>query len=270
MTCWRCATCARRIAYGRIVFTSFIAYSFGHTLGFAAFTGAAIRFRSVCDRGRHCDRCRDDLCLLQPLDRHRACRPWPASRCSCRPNRPRRCLHLRRPGRCWSAHCCSPRSSPTRFGRSLSRSVLEIRGWALRAPGPADRHSPQIALGIIDLGLSGAVLWWLLPADAHIGFIAFVGAYAVAVIAGIISHVPGGIGVFETVMLLHPAGRSARGAAGLAAGVSRDLLPRAAVLSARCCSAAKEFERRSVSIWPGPASCAGLTSRPSCRRSRAP
>ena len=30
----------RSIPYARIVFTSFIAYSFGHTLGFAAFTGA--------------------------------------------------------------------------------------------------------------------------------------------------------------------------------------------------------------------------------------
>ena len=35
----------RVIVYSRILFTSFIAYSFGHTLGFAAFTGAAIRFR---------------------------------------------------------------------------------------------------------------------------------------------------------------------------------------------------------------------------------
>ena len=35
----------RVISYGRVLFTSFIAYSFGHTLGFAAFTGAAIRFR---------------------------------------------------------------------------------------------------------------------------------------------------------------------------------------------------------------------------------
>jgi phosphatidylglycerol lysyltransferase len=45
------------------------------------------------------------------------------------------------------------------------------------------------------------VLWWLLPETAHVPFITFVGVYAVAVIAGIISHVPGGVGVFEAVML---------------------------------------------------------------------
>ena len=83
---------------------------------------------------------------------------------------------------------------------SLSKNVLEIRGWALRPPGPKIAIV-QIVLSVIDLSLSSAVLWWLLPPDAHISFIAFVGAYAVAVIAGIISHVPGGIGVFETVIL---------------------------------------------------------------------
>jgi phosphatidylglycerol lysyltransferase len=53
----------------------------------------------------------------------------------------------------------------------------------------------------MDLSLSSAVLWWLLPPGAHIGFITFLGVYAVAVIAGIVSHVPGGVGVFEAVIL---------------------------------------------------------------------
>ena len=39
------------VPYARILFTSFIAYSFGHTLGFAAFTGAAIRFRLYATAG---------------------------------------------------------------------------------------------------------------------------------------------------------------------------------------------------------------------------
>ena len=39
------------IPYTRIVFTSFIAYSFGHTLGFAVFTGSAIRFRLYVTAG---------------------------------------------------------------------------------------------------------------------------------------------------------------------------------------------------------------------------
>ena len=45
----------RAIPYTRILFTSFIAYSFGHTLGFAVFTGAAIRFRLYVDGGAERD-----------------------------------------------------------------------------------------------------------------------------------------------------------------------------------------------------------------------
>src|SRR4029077_2208881 len=41
----------RAVPYSRILFTSFIAYSFGHTLGFAVFTGAAIRFRLYATAG---------------------------------------------------------------------------------------------------------------------------------------------------------------------------------------------------------------------------
>src|SRR4029077_20493092 len=80
------------------------------------------------------------------------------------------------------------------------RGGKEFGGGGRPPPGPRIAIV-QIVLSVIDLSLSSAVLWWLLPPAAHISFIAFVGAYAVAVIAGIISHVPGGIGVFETVIL---------------------------------------------------------------------
>ena len=82
----------------------------------------------------------------------------------------------------------------------LARGTLEIRGWALRAPGAAIAL-PQLLLSVLDLSLSSAVLWWLLPPSAHVPFVTFVGVYAAAVIAGIVSHVPGGIGVFEAVIL---------------------------------------------------------------------
>ncbi|MDE2049972.1 MAG: bifunctional lysylphosphatidylglycerol flippase/synthetase MprF, partial [Gammaproteobacteria bacterium] len=71
----------------------------------------------------------------------------------------------------------------------------------LRAPGPTI-GLPHVALGVLDMSLAASVLWWLLPSGSHIAFVPFSGAYAIAIIAGILSHVPGGIGVFETVMLL--------------------------------------------------------------------
>src|ERR1039457_4613017 len=39
------------LAYGRTVFTAFIAYSFGHNFGIAAFTGGAVRYRLYSSQG---------------------------------------------------------------------------------------------------------------------------------------------------------------------------------------------------------------------------
>ncbi len=60
----------------------------------------------------------------------------------------------------------------------------------------------QIAVACTDLLCASAVLYVLLPAHAELGFAAFAGIYLIAMAVGIISNVPGGIGVFEAVLLL--------------------------------------------------------------------
>jgi phosphatidylglycerol lysyltransferase len=81
------------------------------------------------------------------------------------------------------------------------KTALEFRGWAMRAPRPSIAL-PQIAVAVVDLGLSAAVLWLLLPPSLSVGFFAFAGVYSIAMVAGILSHVPGGLGVFESVVLV--------------------------------------------------------------------
>ncbi len=60
----------------------------------------------------------------------------------------------------------------------------------------------QIAVACADLLCAAAVLYVLLPHESGVSFAAFAGVYLIAVAAGAISNVPGGIGVFETVLLL--------------------------------------------------------------------
>ena len=64
----------------------------------------------------------------------------------------------------------------------------------------------QIVLSLADLSLASAVLYALLPPEAGISWIAFLGLFVVAVAAGVLSHVPGGAGVFEAVMAAGLAG----------------------------------------------------------------
>jgi phosphatidylglycerol lysyltransferase len=190
----------RAIPYTRILFTSFIAYSFGHTLGFSAFTGAAIRFRLYATAGvtavdvatisAFCSLSLGiGLATIAGLSLFLA------------PTHATRILHLHHNWALLAGTVLLGAVALYALWATLARGALERRGWALRAPGPAIGLA-QLALSVVDLSLSSAVLWSLLPADAHIGFIPFLGTYALAVIAGIVSHVPGGVGVFEAVVLL--------------------------------------------------------------------
>lgn len=60
----------------------------------------------------------------------------------------------------------------------------------------------QLLVGCLDLCFSAAALYILMPADVGISFPAFVGVYVIAMQAGVLSNVPGGLGVFESVLLL--------------------------------------------------------------------
>jgi len=59
----------------------------------------------------------------------------------------------------------------------------------------------QVALGIADWLLMAAALWVLLPASVAITPVAFVAVFVLATVAGIASGVPGGLVVFESVVL---------------------------------------------------------------------
>jgi phosphatidylglycerol lysyltransferase len=53
---------------------------------------------------------------------------------------------------------------------------------------------------LIDTGFAALALWFLLPEGAP-PFLTFLPVFAAAMMAGVVSHVPGGIGVFESVIL---------------------------------------------------------------------
>ncbi|HMM75899.1 MAG TPA: bifunctional lysylphosphatidylglycerol flippase/synthetase MprF [Gammaproteobacteria bacterium] len=65
----------------------------------------------------------------------------------------------------------------------------------------------QLAISGLDIVAAAAALWWLLPGE--VAFPAFVGCYAVATALGVLSHVPGGLGVFEALMFVALRGQVA-------------------------------------------------------------
>ncbi|MDJ0598453.1 MAG: hypothetical protein QNJ37_06400 [Crocosphaera sp.] len=86
---------------------------------------------------------------------------------------------------------------------------LQIGSESIRFPSP--RISLQlIAVSCLDWGLACSVLYLLLPLGTGWSYPGFFGIYILALTAGLISTVPGGLGVFETVILvLRPPSLSA-------------------------------------------------------------
>jgi len=84
---------------------------------------------------------------------------------------------------------------------ALRRRPLTIRGWEFAIPS-VPISVGQIAIASLDWLLACGVLYALLPAAAKLTYIKFVGIFMLAQAAGLLSYVPGGLGIFETVILL--------------------------------------------------------------------
>jgi len=75
--------------------------------------------------------------------------------------------------------------------------------WGWQVDVPARWMLPvQVGLAAADLALASSVVYVLLPPDVAVGLPHLLVAYLVALLAGLVSHVPGGLGVFESIMLL--------------------------------------------------------------------
>jgi phosphatidylglycerol lysyltransferase len=83
---------------------------------------------------------------------------------------------------------------------ALRRGPLRLGRLVLPLPAPPIAAG-QFLLSLADWVLASAVAWTLLP-PGRPSFPLFVGAFLAAQLAAMISHVPGGVGVFETLLVL--------------------------------------------------------------------
>ncbi|ROU04574.1 bifunctional lysylphosphatidylglycerol flippase/synthetase MprF [Lysobacter enzymogenes] len=194
---------AAKVKPVRLILTAFLANAVGHTLGFAALTGGAVRLRgygaaglSLADIGQ--------VVLMSTLGFVfgawvlLACalmlEPAPAALLL-----PLSANAIRIAGAAIALAFLGLLLAVGRDGRTL-----RLRQHALWLP---DRRTvlSVTALSVVELALAGGALYVLLapsiPPESGTGFIGFVGLYLVAVLAGLVSSVPAGIGVFEWSLL---------------------------------------------------------------------
>jgi phosphatidylglycerol lysyltransferase len=187
-----------RLQRGRVALTGFLSYAISNSLGFGMLSGAAVRFRSYTRWGVSATELSRivlfqtttfwlGLLVLGGAALGFAPHPWLHES----PVAPfARGLGLLLMG-LGIAYAVLPllRRTPLHLGR-------------FEVPVPTTRLAVgQLAVSILDWGLAAAVLQALLPPGA-VPFEQLLGAFLGAQIAGLASHVPGGLGVFETLVVL--------------------------------------------------------------------
>lgn len=190
----------RSLSWNKIAFTNFISSAFSNTIGFALLTGSAIRYRFYSTWGVSAVAIAQVIAfanftfwlgmfavagflfLINPLK-------IPTQ------------LHL---------PFATVRPIGVIFllvvaiyllGSIFIKQPLIIRGHEFRFPY-LKISLAQIAISSFDWILAAAVLYALLPSNISLSYLDFLGIYLLAMFAGVVSNVPGGLGVFETIILL--------------------------------------------------------------------
>lgn len=189
-----------RVSYGRVCFASFCAYALSHNLGFAAVSGAAVRYRLYAHWGG------------TPLQIAKT-----VAFCS---------LTFGLGGMVLGGAILffEPHSVPF-FGNHLPRWSMWAAGallWALvvgyvtlsrvlgsislaghRIELPGWRMAiVQVLLATADVAVTASIFYVLLPPAAGLTWLRFLGVYVASYSAGLAANLPGGIGVFDTAMLI--------------------------------------------------------------------
>ena len=188
-----------QLPYPRAAMTSFAAYAFGHNFGFSALTGGAVRYRMYSALGVNATEVATvavfcGLATIMGLAVVGGAALFVAPPASS-------AMHL---GHTWTrvvGVLLILFALAYLAWASFARGRIQIGSWSLRPPG-ALLALVQIGVAVTDLLVAGGVVWVLLPESAHVEFAAFIATFAIAIVAGMVSQVPGGLGVFEGVLLV--------------------------------------------------------------------
>jgi phosphatidylglycerol lysyltransferase len=189
-----------RVPYARIALISFMGYAIGHNVGFNTLSGGAVRYRAYSALGLGAKQIATIIAFGTVTFLLGAGLLLGLSLIS----------QAGMSGSALHVHASLARVA----GGFLLAAVAAylwlvctrhepLRFRRLVIPVPKARIAfAQVAVACADLLCAASVLFVLLPGHAEISFGAFAGVYLIAIAAGVISNVPGGIGVFETVLLL--------------------------------------------------------------------
>ena len=191
----------RRLATRRVAFVGFVAYALSQSLGFPMLLGGSLRYRFYSAWGLSSA----DIALAVGFN---AVTFW-----------------LGVVGIGGAVFLIEPRATPDLLGLPVAslatigalllvlvaaylvasatyKAPFRALGWEFSLPRPSLAIA-QVAISSLDWVAAGAVLYALLPVQQpSLPFGAFLAAFLLAQVVGLLSHVPGGVGVFESIIVI--------------------------------------------------------------------
>jgi phosphatidylglycerol lysyltransferase len=214
----RCSVSRARVPRRAAMATAFVAHAFSQSIGFALLTGAAVRLRAYARyRLDPASVARTSAFVTLTITLGLLACGGGALIAS---SAPLRVVGVALPARPAGVALLLVVAAYVMWSLVTSRDQLRRAGWLPRRP-TVGIASAQLLLSCTDWLLTASVLFAVLPRAAGLGFGELLRVYLIAQMIGMVSHVPGGAGVFEAVMLtLTARGSASQQAAVVAALVS--------------------------------------------------
>lgn len=183
---------AKDISAKRAAFAGVVSHAFSNTLGFPALTGSVIRYRIYASAGLGAG----DIARIVTLAAFGVAMGFTV---------------VTAIAMLWQPALAHGWGRPVGvlIGGGLLAFLVWLRGaprtirlarWSLLFPD-STTAAWQMAVGGVEMFAAIGALYVLLPAGSAPPFIDFLPIYVGAVLVGLVSHVPGGLGIFEVVVL---------------------------------------------------------------------
>jgi uncharacterized membrane protein YbhN (UPF0104 family) len=190
----------RRVSYRKVAFASFCAYALGHNLGFAAVSGAAVRYRLYANWGltplqiaKLVAFCSLTFALGGMMLGGLVLLIEPAAVPFFGPRLPP--WLMRGVGAAlWALVTGYVTLAGVLRRRRIFARRIQLPGWRMAIL--------QVLLATVDVAVTAVIAYTLLPPAPGLTYLRFLGVYVASYTAGLAANIPGGIGVFDTAMLV--------------------------------------------------------------------
>lgn len=190
----------KRLPLRRVAHTAFISFAFSHNLGGALLTGGSLRYRLYSAAGLSASETLS-ITLLAGLAFAAGIICITGIVLLIEPEATFSAIGISRSVRYAVGGLCLVVVMGWLVFVAVRRRTVRLLQFAVPVPSLSTALL-QIALAIADIGFAAAIVFVLLPEPHTVSYSVLLGAFVLATVAGFVSHVPGGLGVFETVLVL--------------------------------------------------------------------